>query len=77
MKEGIYYLGINQRLWLNKLLRNHFDWLDSITPSKHRDGTIIRIHNILNNDSYREYDKDWLNKIREMYIDSFVYKVNH
>ena len=74
MNEIVYSLGINQRLWLNKIVSKHRDWLDSIGEGAM--GT-FRIHGILNNDSYKDYDKEWLNTLREMYIQSFVYSVNH
>jgi hypothetical protein len=74
MKEGTHYLGISQRLWLNKVISTHQSWLDSIG---YGDEAIIRIHNILNNDYYLEYDKKFLNLLRDMYIESFVYGVGH
>ena len=74
MKEGTHYLGINQRLWLNKVISKHQDWLDSIG---YGDEGIIRIHNILRNDYYLEYDKKFLNLLRDMYIESFIYGLGH
>ena len=74
MNEVVYSLKINQRLWLNKVITQHRDWLDTLGEGAM--GT-VRIHQILNNDSYKDYDKDWLNTLREMYIESFVYGVGH
>lgn len=74
MKEGVHHLGIGQRLWLNKVISKHGDWLDSIVEG---DEGFIRIHGILRNDCYLENDKKFLNLLRDMYIESFVYKVNH
>ena len=68
MKEDTHYLGIEQRKWLTKIGAKHQDWLDSIG---YGDEGIIRIHNILMNDCYLEYDKKWLNNLREMYINNY------
>ena len=73
MKEE-HKLGIQQRLWLNKVISKHQDWLDSVG---YGDEGIIRIHTILNNDCYLEWDKRFLNTLRDMYIESFVYGVGH
>ena len=74
MKEGVHHLGIGQRLWLNKVISKHQDWLDTIG---YGDEGIIRIHQILRNDMYVEYDKKFLNTLREMYLEFFVYGVKH
>ena len=74
MKEGVHHLGIGQRLWLNKVISKHQDWLDTIG---YGDEGIIRIHQILRNDMYVEYDKRFLNTLREMYLEFFVYGVKH
>jgi hypothetical protein len=71
-EEGIHYLGVNQRLWLNKVISKHQDWLDSIGEG---DTAIIRIHQILKMDYYMGYDVRWLNTLRDMYVESFVYGV--
>lgn len=74
MNEVVHRLGIEQRLWLNKVVSKHQSWLYSIGEG---DMSILRIHQILNNDAYTKWDKRWLNTLREMYIESFVYGVGH
>ena len=74
MDEVVHRLGIEQRLWLNKVVSKHQSWLYSMEEG---DMSIFRIHHILKNDAYTKWDKRWLNTLREMYIESFVYSVNH
>lgn len=74
MNEVVYTLGIQQRMWLNKVITQHQAWLDDIGEG---DTAIIRIHQILKNDAYTKWDKKFLNTLREMYLEFFVYKVNH
>jgi len=74
MNEVVHSLKINQRLWLNKLVSKHQDWLDTLGEG---DMSLLRIHQILNNDAYTKWDKRWLNTLREMYLEFFVYGVKH
>ena len=74
MDRLTHYLGIQQRLWLNKLLEDKRDWLYSVGYGS---GDIERLMDILSNDCYDGLDRDFLNRLRDMYIESFVYGVNH
>jgi hypothetical protein len=67
MKEEKYWLDTPQKIFIGKIIRKIADG----KLETHGTGTIVGLNDILDNGYYSEGEKNWLNTMREYYLEEF------
>jgi hypothetical protein len=67
MKEEKFWLDTPQKIFIGKIIRK----ISEGKLETYGTGTIVGLNDILDNGYYSEGEKNWLNTMREFYLEEF------